>query len=111
MASFAPPLPGQGQGAPSAPATPPTPGGPPPGISGLVGGVPNATPIGPTPEQKVQAYMDQIRSLSMNIDALAQQHPEASNDLNDAKNALINSMTKVASSMTSPEAQPQPPTF
>jgi hypothetical protein len=111
MGAFAPPLPGQGQGMPSAPAQPQTPGGPPPGLSGLVGGVPNATPVGPTPEQKVQAYMDQIRNLSIAIDALAQQHPEAANDLNDAKNALVNSMSKVASAMTSPEGQPQPQTM
>lgn len=111
MASFAPPLPGQGQGAASAPAQPPTPGGPPPGLSGLVGGVPNAQPVGPSPEQKVQAYMDQIRNISIQIEALAQQHPEAANDLNDAKNAIVNSMSKVASAMTSPEGQPQPPTF
>lgn len=108
--SFAPPVPGGGA-PPPAPAPAPQAGGPPPGISGLVGGVPNATPVGPTPEQKTQAYMDQIRNLSIAIDALAQVHPEAADDLNNAKNALVNSMSKVASSMASPEAQPQPPTF
>lgn len=108
MAGFAPPLPGPGQ-----PQQNPTPGAgaPPPGISGLVGGVPTATPAGPTPEQKIQAYMSQIRDITIQVDALAQQHPEVANDMNDAKNALINSMSKVASAMSSPEGQPQPPTF
>jgi len=108
MAGFAPPLPGPGQ-----PQTSPTPGAgqPPAGLSGLVGGVPTATPTGPSPEQKVQAYMDQVRNLSLSIEALAQQHPEAANDLNDAKNALVNSMSKVASASTSPEGNPQPQTF
>lgn len=108
MAGFAPPLPGPGQ-----PQTAPTPGAgaPPAGISGLVGGAPQGAPVGPTPEQKTQAYMEQIRNLTILIEALAQQHPEAANDMNDAKNALINSMAKVASAMTSPEGQPQPQTF
>ena len=105
--SFAPPPPG-----PQAPP-PPTQGGSqaPAGISGLVGGVNQTPPPGPTPDQKTQAYMEQVRNLHMAIDALATDHPEASSDLNDAKNALTNSMSKVASSMTSPEAGPAPPTF
>lgn len=108
MAGFAPPLPGPGQ-----PQQNPTPsaGAPPPGISGLVGGATNATPAGPSPEQKIQAYMSQIRDITIQLEAIAQQHPEAANDMNDAKNALINSMSKVASAMSSPEGQPQPPTF
>lgn len=105
MASFAPPPPGPQQ------APPPGPTQAPAGISGLVGGVPNSQPVGPTPDQKVQAYMEQVRNLHMAIDALAQDHPEAANDLNDAKNALTNSMSKVASSSTSPETGPAPPTF
>ena len=107
MASFAPPPPGP----PQAPPPQPNAGGPPPGLSGLVGGVPSPAPVGPTPDQKVQAYMDQVRNLHMAIDALAQDHPEAANDLNDAKNALTNSMSKVATNMTSPETGPAPPTF
>ena len=103
--SFAPPPPG-----PAAPP-PPSPQQAPAGISGLVGGVPNNQPPGPTPDQKTQAYMEQVRNLHMAIDALAQDHPEASSDLNDAKNALTNSMSKVSSAMTSPEAGPAPPTF
>lgn len=108
MAGFAPPLPGSNQ-----PQTAPTPGAgqPPPGISGLVGGVPNSTPVGPSPDQKIQAYMELIRNLTIQIEALANQHPEVANDMNDAKNALINSMSKVAAAMTSPEGQPQPPTM
>lgn len=93
---------------------PPVPGSAkpaPPGLSGLLG--PNATQpqMGPTPQMKVQAYMDQVRNLHMNIDALAQDHPEAAEDLNNAKNALTNSMSKVASAMVSPDQNPQPPTF
>lgn len=108
MAGFAPPLPGPGQ-----PQTAQTPGAgaPPPGISGLVGGVPNATPVGPTPEQKIQAYMEQVRNITIQIEALANQHPEVANDMNNAKNALVNSMSKVAAAMSSPEGQPQPMTF
>ena len=108
MGGFAPPLPG-----PTQPQQAPAPGAgaPPPGITGLVGGVPNSTPVGPTPDQKVQAYMGQIRDITIQLDALAQQHPEAANDMNDAKNALINSMSKVAAAISSPEGQPQPPTF
>jgi len=109
MASFAPPMPSPGQSAPPGPA--PGPSQAPAGLSGLVGGVPNAQPVGPTPDQKVQAYMEQIRNLHMAIDALAQDHPETASDLNDAKNALTNSMSKVASAMTTPEAGPAPPTF
>lgn len=111
MASFAPPPPSPG--GPGATPPPPTqsPNGPPAGLSGLVGGVPNATPLGPTPQQKAEAYMEQVRNLHMAIDALAMDHPEASNDLNDAKNALTNSMSKVASALSGPESGPQPQTF
>jgi hypothetical protein len=55
--------------------------------------------------------MEQVRNLHMAIDALATQHPEAANDLNDAKNALTASMSKVAVSSASPESAPQPQTF
>jgi len=105
MASFAPPPPGPPQGPPPSDQQAPM------GLSGLVGGVPNQQPVGPTPDQKVQAYMEQVRNLHMSIDALAQNHPEAANDLNEAKNALTNSMSKVATGMTSPETGPMPPTF
>lgn len=107
MASFAPPIPGGPGGLPPSPA--PAPGGPPPGLSGLVGGVPNAVPQGPSPQQRIADYMGQVRELHMQIDSLAQDHPEAADDLNQAKNALTNSMSKVASASTAPDAGPQPP--
>jgi len=98
MTSFATPIPGTE--APQAP----------PGISGLMDpGM--AQPMGPSPQQIAQAYMEQIRALHEAIDALAQDHPEASKELNDAKLALSNSMGKVAASATSPEGGPQPQTF
>lgn len=53
--------------------------------------------------------MNQVRELHMQIDALAQDHPEAANELNEAKNALTNSMAKVASASASPDSIPQPP--
>lgn len=99
------------QGAPPPQNQPPQSGGPPAGLSGLVQGGPSATPQGPTAQEKTQAYYEQVRNLHMAIDALAQQHPEAANDLNDAKNALNQSMGKVATAMASPEGQPQPQTF
>lgn len=113
MAAMAPPLPGMAGATPAPGPTTPmaSPGGPPPGLSGLVQGAVTNPPLGPTPEQKVQAYMEQVRNIHIQIDALAQQHPEAANDLNDAKNSLANSMSKVASAITSPDSQPQPPTF
>lgn len=113
MASFGTPPPGTQLAPPPPGPNGPAPGSPqpPPGISGLVGGAVTATPPGPTPQQKVQAYMEQVRNLHMAIDALAQDHPEAANELNDAKNALTQSMSKVSTASTSPEAGPAPPTF
>lgn len=99
------------------PPTPAIPGTAPPspdsgGISSLLGNQANSLPqTGPTPQEQVQAYMDQIRALHMGIDALATDHPEASEDLNTAKNALTNSMAKVASAITSPSGQTGPMTF
>ena len=93
---------------------PPVPGSTPPpasGISGLLGPKPNLPQTGPTPQEKVQAYMTQIRQLHIAVDALAQDHPEASEELNDAKNSLTNSMAKVASAMTAPDGQPTTMTF
>lgn len=108
MASFAPPPPSL-PGAPP-PSAPPQ-GGAPAGISGLVGGVNQTPPPGPTPDQKFQAYAEQVRTLHSAIDSLALDHPEAANDLNDAKNALTNSLSKVATNSTSPETGPAPPSF
>lgn len=94
---------------------PPMPGQAPPpqaGIGSLIG--PNSSQLpqtGPTPQEKVQAYMTQIRQLHMGIDALAQDHPEASEDLNMAKNSLTNSMSKVATAMMNPQNDAGPMTF
>ena len=101
-----PPLP-SGQG-PGAPPQAPLPAG---GGNPLLGGQTTIQPSGPTPDQQVAAYMDQIRNVSIQIDALATDHPEASDDLNQAKQALANSMSKVASALTQPQNSPQPPTF
>ena len=110
MASFAPPPPGPpGGGPPQAPS--PQPGAPPPGISGLVSGANQTAPPGPTPDQKFQAYAEQVRGLHSMLDALAVDHPEAANDLNDAKNALTNSLSKVATNSSGPDTGPAPPTF
>lgn len=108
MASFAPPPP-SAPGAPP-PSAPPS-NGAPAGISGLVSGVNQSAPMGPSPDQKFQAYAEQVRGLHSAIDALALDHPEAANDLNDAKNALTNSLSKVATSSTSPDVGPAPPSF
>lgn len=79
------------------------------GIGALLG--PQQAPQGPSPQQRVQAYMDQVKALHDGIDALAQDHPEAGEELNTAKQALTNSLAKVASAMSSPSASPQPQTF
>lgn len=110
MASFAPPPPQSPISGPPA-AMGPQAGAPPAGISGLVSGSPQAAPLGPTPDQKFQAYAEQVRGLHSAIDALALDHPEAANDLNDAKNALTNSLSKVATASTSPDVGPAPPNF
>lgn len=103
MGTSLPPIPGGGAQAQNQP----------PGISNLLGGPGSARlpQTGPTPQQRVQAYMEQIRAVHMSIDALAQDHPEAAQDLNDAKNSLTQSMSKVATAMSQPEEQPAPPTF
>jgi len=67
--------------------------------------------MGPSPDQKFQAYAEQVRGLHSAIDALALDHPEAASDLNDAKNALTNSLSKVATASTSPDVGPAPPSF
>jgi len=59
----------------------------------------------------MQAYMTQIRTLHMGIDALAQDHPEAAEDLNMAKNSLTNSMSKVATAVTNAGNGSGPMTF
>ncbi len=78
---------------------------------GLLGGLQPSQPAGPTPDQRVAGYMDQVRNLHMQIDALATDHPEASEDLGKAKQALTDSMSKVAAALTQPSQSPQPQTF
>jgi hypothetical protein len=81
----------------------------PPGANPLLGAqqIPQA---GPTPDQRISAYMDQVRNLHLEIDALASQHPEAADELGQAKQALTNSMAKVASAQAQAQS-PQPPTM
>jgi hypothetical protein len=93
------------------PGTAPTPQGPPPGGPNPLLG---STPIpqaGPTPDQRLTGYMDQVRNLSIQIDALAQAHPEASQELDMAKTALTNSLSKVSAATAQQQSVPQPPTF
>jgi hypothetical protein len=99
-----PPMPAQGGGNPSGRTA---------SLADLAGPMGPQTPLttGPTPQQRVQAYMDQIRQVHSMIDALATDHPEASEDLNNAKTSLTNSMTKVAGAMTAPDNAAQPMTF
>lgn len=87
-------------------------GNPPASSSQLLGSTPvKAGPVGPTPDQIVSGYMDQIRNLHITIDALANQFPSAGPDLQIAKTSLANSMSKVASAMAQPEQSPSTPTF
>jgi hypothetical protein len=66
-----------------------------------------ATPV-VSPEQESEAFMMQIRELTMQIDGLAQSHPEVGEDLEIAKQALVNSMTKalMMRSQTEPGSAP-----
>jgi hypothetical protein len=57
----------------------------------------------------MEDYMNQVRELHLTLDALATDHPEAADDLNQAKNALTNSMSKVAAASASPDVSMQPP--
>ena len=59
---------------------------------------PGASPV--SPEDHVQALLDQFRALSTQVQALARQYPAASQDLATANDALINAMTKVISSLS-----------
>lgn len=103
-----PPMPGAG-----APASTPPPA-PPQGGTGLVDQSqgPQASPSqGPTPEDLAQQFMIQIRDIHMKIDALAGEYPAASKDLRAAKQALTDSMTSVAGSLTQTNGAAQPRTF
>jgi hypothetical protein len=62
-----------------------------------------------TPEQQAQGIMLQIRELHMAMDALARQNPLMAEDMEIAKQALTNAMTKtvIAMSSTEPQSAPQ----
>lgn len=100
-----PPMPGQaGPGAQQAPPQQ----GP---ATGLVDPGSQASPsTGPTPEDLAQQFMVSIRDLHMKIDALAGEYPAASKSLRQAKQALTDSMTAVAGSLSQtngPASQPR----
>jgi hypothetical protein len=67
-----------------------------------------STPV-VSPEQQSEAFMMQVRELTMQIDGLAQMHPEIGEDLEIAKQALVNAMTRalMMQSTTEPGAAPQ----
>lgn len=112
MTPSLPPMP-QGAGQPGQPPPQAPPPAQAPGqqnISPLSSGQ-DIQPTGPTPDQRVSGYMEQVRNLSIQIDALAGQFPDAAQDLNNAKVALVNSMSKVATAMSQPSGATQPPTF
>lgn len=93
------------------PGTSPTPPQPQPGGGNPLLGSGQIPQAGPSPDQRISAYMDQVRNLHIQIDALATDHPEASDDLGQAKQALTNSMAKVAAAQAQTQGTPQPPTF
>lgn len=80
-------------------------------LQAILGQPTNLPQLGPTPQDRFRAYMQQVRQLHIGIDALAQDHPEASEELNMAKNALSNSMAKVAGAISAPEGSPTTLTF
>jgi hypothetical protein len=96
---------------PSMPGAPGSGGaaGPPSDFSTLVA----PAPAGPNPEAaRIVSFMTSIRDMHMQIDSIAGEFPEASEDLEKAKTALTNSMSKVAASQSSPaQMTSQPPTF
>lgn len=112
---MSPSMPPQGGGGlppmPSGGAPPPAPAQQNGNFSPLTPGGTVQSTQGPTPDQRVSGYMEQVRNLSVQIDALAGQFPDASEDLNNAKTALLNSMAKVATAMSQPSGSGQPPTF
>lgn len=70
----------------------------PPTAAGLLGQ--QAAPSNVTPEDHVQALLDQFRQLSTQVQALARQYPAAQQDLAVANDALIGAMTKVVGSLS-----------
>lgn len=88
-----------GEGAPQAPIGPTGPTSP-PTAAGLLPQQQGGTASPVSPEDHVQALLDQFRTLSTQVQALARQYPSASQDLAVANDALINAMTKVVSSLS-----------
>jgi hypothetical protein len=90
-------------------SAPPPAGGP----ASLLGPGASAPPSQSTPvvspEQQSEAFMMQVRELTMQIDGLAQNYPEIGEDMEIAKQALVNGMTKILmlSSTTEPGSAPQ----
>lgn len=66
-----------------------------------------STPV-VSPEQQSEAFMMQVRELTMQIDGLAQIYPEAGEDFEIAKQALVNALTKCLMSQSSTEPASSP---
>jgi hypothetical protein len=93
-------------------AAPPQQAGP-AGLASLLGPAAGAAPAQSTPvvspQQQSEAFMMQVRDLTMQIDGLAQSYPECGEDFEIAKQALVNAMTKclMLQSQTEPGSAPQ----
>jgi hypothetical protein len=81
-------------------------------MSALLGPGASAPPAASTPvispEQQSEAFMMQVREIVMQIDGLATMRPDAAEDFEIAKQALVNAMTKslMMSSSTEPSSAP-----
>jgi hypothetical protein len=64
--------------------------------------------MGPTPEQQSEAFMAEVRELTIRISALARSFPAGAEDFELAVQNLINAMTKtvIAQSNTEPMSAP-----
>lgn len=71
-------------------------------------GSPSASTPVVSPEQQSEAFMMQVRELTMQIDGLATAYPECGEDFDIAKQALVNAMTKslMMRSQTEPGSAP-----
>jgi hypothetical protein len=67
-----------------------------------------SAPPAPSLEQASEAFMMQIRELTIQIDGIAMAHPEVGEDLEIAKQALINAMTKSLMTMSQTEPADAP---
>ncbi len=70
---------------------------------------PNVPLGGNDPQAQVNAFLSQIKQLNDQIDAIAGNHPEASDDFDNAKKSLQQAMAKVAATISAPTDTPQPP--